>query len=294
MIISIASGKGGTGKTTVAVNLALSLENENLQLLDCDVEEPNAHIFLNLTEKEVNPVYTTVPIFDKLRCNFCGECSRFCQFNAIFVIGKNPGKGVKGDVIHFPELCHGCMGCMLVCPRDAISEGQRIIGEIAKGKGEEGIDLVYGTLNIGEAMAVPLVRAVKREIRDEGTVIIDSPPGTSCPVIASVKDSDYCILVTEPTPFGLYDLKIAVKVLRKLEIPFGVVINRSGIGDRGVYDYCNDEGIDILLEIPYLKEIAESYSKGIPFIKVIGNWQKQFLAIFERIRSDYGVTKDLY
>ncbi|MHC1603699.1 MAG: 4Fe-4S binding protein, partial [Candidatus Syntropharchaeales archaeon] len=167
MMISVASGKGGTGKTTVAVNLALSLENERVQLLDCDVEEPNAHIFLNLTEKEVNPVYTTVPIFDKLKCNFCGECSRFCQFNAIFVIGENPEKGVKGDVIHFPELCHGCMGCMLVCPNDAINEGQRIIGEIAKGKGEEEIDLVYGTLNIGEAMAVPLVKAVKREIRDE-------------------------------------------------------------------------------------------------------------------------------
>ncbi|MHC1595442.1 MAG: 4Fe-4S binding protein, partial [Candidatus Syntropharchaeales archaeon] len=176
MMISVASGKGGTGKTTVAVNLALSLENESVQLLDCDVEEPNAHIFLNPEGKEMEAVHVMVPIFDKLKCNFCGECARFCQFNAIFVIGKNPEKGVKGDVISFPELCHGCMGCMLVCPRDAISEGQRIIGEIAKGKGDNGIDLVYGTLNIGEAMAVPLVRAVKREIRDEGTVIIDSPP----------------------------------------------------------------------------------------------------------------------
>ncbi len=286
MIISIASGKGGTGKTTVAVNLALSLENESVQLLDCDVEEPNAHIFLNLTEKEVNPVYTTVPIFDKLKCNFCGECSRFCQFNAIFVIGKNPEKGLSGDVIHFPELCHGCMGCMLVCPNDAINEGQRIIGEIIKARADQGIDLVYGTLNIGEAMAVPLVRAVKREILKNGTVIIDSPPGTSCPVIASVKDSDYCILVTEPTPFGLYDLKIAVKVLRKLEIPFGVVINRSGIGDRGVYDYCNELGIEILLEIPYLKEIAESYSKGVPFVNQMEAWKSKFSEIFREIKEE--------
>ena len=285
MIISIASGKGGTGKTTVAVNLALSLENESVQLLDCDVEEPNSHIFLNLTEKKVNPVYTTVPLFDKLKCNFCGDCSKFCQFNALFVIGENPDKGLSGDVISFPELCHGCGGCMLVCPKNAISEGQRIIGEVVKGRADQRINLVYGTLNIGEAMAVPLVRAVKREILDNGTVIIDSPPGTSCPVIASVKNSDYCILVTEPTPFGLYDLKIAVAVLRKLGVPFGVVVNRSGIGDKKVYDYCKDDGIDILLEIPYMEEIAVSYSKGIPFVNQMEAWKSKFSEMFEEMKE---------
>ncbi len=285
MIISIASGKGGTGKTTVAVNLALSLEEELIQLLDCDVEEPNAHIFLNLENKEVDLVYATVPAFDKTKCNFCGDCSRFCAFNAIFVIGENPEKGLKGDVIHFPELCHGCMGCMLVCSRDAISEGQRPIGEIIKARADQGIDFVYGKLNVGEAMAVPVIRAVKREIKDEGTVIIDSPPGASCPVIASVKDSDYCILVTEPTPFGLYDLKIAVGVLRKLEIPYGIVINRSGIGDRGVYDYCKEEAIEILLEIPYMREIAVSYSHGLPFVTQRSEWKSRFSDLFEKINE---------
>ncbi len=285
MIISIASGKGGTGKTTVATNLALSLEDEDVQLLDCDVEEPNAHIFLNIAEKVVNPVYTTVPLFDKDKCNFCGDCSRFCQFNALFVIGENPEKGLLGDVISFPELCHGCGGCMLVCPNNAISEGQRMIGEIVKGRADHEINLVYGTLNIGEAMAVPLVKAVKREILDNGTVIIDSPPGTSCPVIASVKDSDYCILVTEPTPFGLYDLKIAANVLRKLGVPFGIVVNRSGIGDRKVYDYCKDQGINILLEIPYMKEIAISYSKGEPFVNQMEAWKLKFSEMFEEIKG---------
>jgi MinD superfamily P-loop ATPase len=283
MIISVASGKGGTGKTTVAVNLALSLEEEGLQLLDCDVEEPNAHIFLNLEEKTVNSVYATVPTFDKRKCNFCGACSGFCEFNAIFVVGEDPDKGLKGDVIHFPGLCHGCMGCMLVCPRDAINEGQRPIGELIKARADQRIDFVYGKLNVGEIMAVPVVRAVKREIRNDGTVIIDSPPGTSCPVIASVKDSDYCILVTEPTPFGLYDLKIAVGVLRKLEIPYGIVINRSGIGDSGVYDYCKEEAIEILLEIPYMREIAVDYSHGTPFVTQRGEWRSRFLDLFERI-----------
>jgi len=174
---------------------------------------------------------------------------------------------------------------MLVCPKNAISEGQRIIGEVVKGRADQRINLVYGTLNIGEAMAVPLVRAVKREILDNGTVIIDSPPGTSCPVIASVKNSDYCILVTEPTPFGLYDLKIAVAVLRKLGVPFGVVVNRSGIGDKKVYDYCKDDGIDILLEIPYMEEIAVSYSKGIPFVNQMEAWKSKFSEMFEEMKE---------
>ncbi len=279
MIIAVASGKGGTGKTTVAVNLALSLPNVQVQLLDCDVEEPNAHIFLNPVNEVVKPAYTLVPTVNYDRCDYCGKCAAACEYNALVVV---PSK----KVMIFPELCHGCGLCALVCPQDAISEASREIGVIKTGKSGDGnidIELVYGVLNIGEVMATPLIDQVKEELNPEKTVIIDVSPGTACPVIAAVQGSDYCVLVTEPTPFGLYDLRLAIGVLRVLKIPFGVVINKAGIGDRKVYEHCEKEGIPILLEIPYDRQIARCYSEGVPFVKEMPEWKEQFAGIIDKV-----------
>ncbi len=276
MIISIASGKGGTGKTTVAVNLALSLSN--VQLLDCDVEEPNSHIFLKPKIEDVKPAYVLMPQVNHDLCDYCGKCASACEYNAIVVLPK--------QVMVFPELCHGCGLCSMVCPRDAISENPREIGVIKKGRSDDGIELVYGLLNIGEIMATPLIDRVKEETSPEKTVIVDVPPGTACPVIAAVQGSDYCILVTEPTPFGLYDLRLVVEVLRVLKIPSGVVINKAGIGDRNVYDYCKEEGIPILLEIPYDKKIAEYYSEGTPFVNAMPEWKNRFAGMIDKIEME--------
>lgn len=274
MKIAIASGKGGTGKTTVATNLALSLGNA--QLLDCDVEEPDSHLFLNMELEKVEEVHIPIPRIDKNTCTFCGKCSEFCQYNAIAV--------VPDDILFFPELCHGCGGCALVCPEDAITEEKRAIGIIERGI-NNGLEFFHGKLNIGEPMATPLVGAVKKKIDSKKIAIIDSPPGTSCPVIESIKDTDYCILVTEPTPFGLYDLKLAVEVVRALKISFGVLINQDGIGDKGVENYCKNEGIPIVMKIPHDKNIASLYSKGIPFVKKIPKWKKKFVALYDMIET---------
>jgi len=276
MIISIASGKGGTGKTTVAVNLALSLSN--VQLLDCDVEEPNSHIFLKPEIDTVKSAGTLVPVIDHDSCDYCGKCAAACEYNAIVAL--------PAQVMVFSELCHGCGLCSMVCPRDAISEETREIGVIKKGRSGDNIELVYGLLNIGEIMAAPLIDHVKEEISPEKTVIIDAPPGTACPVIAAIAGSDYCILVTEPTPFGLYDLKLIVEVLRVLKIPSGVVINKAGIGNRDVYDYCKEEQIPILLEIPYDTKIAEYYSEGIPFVNTIPEWKNRFEGMIDVIGGE--------
>jgi MinD superfamily P-loop ATPase len=273
MIITVASGKGGTGKTTVAVNLALSIGN--LQLLDCDVEEPNSHILLQPRIDELKPVFTKVPVISEDLCVYCGKCSKFCAYNALFVAPKT--------VMVFPELCHSCGGCMLVCPKDAIKEKERQIGVIKKGEAN-GVEIVYGELNVGEAMAVPLIRAVKNEMKNDKTVVIDAPPGTACSLVASVHKTDYCILVTEPTPFGLHDLKITVQVLKDLGVPMGVVINRAGIGDRKVYEYCENEKIPILMEIAFSKNIAELYSRGIPFVKDMLEWKEKFLEMLDKIK----------
>jgi len=278
VIVSIASGKGGTGKTTVAVNMALSL-GEGVQLLDCDVEEPNAHIFLQPRIREVRPVYVPVPKVDERLCTHCGKCVGFCQFNAIAV--------AAGKVMVFPELCHGCGGCRLVCPTGAIAEENREVGMVKIGVGG-GIDFAYGELNIGEPMPGPVIHELKRNINRLGTTIIDAPPGTSCPVIESVYGSDCCILVTEPTPFGLHGLRLMVEVLGEIKIPFAVVVNRAGIGDKKVYEYCEKERIPVLLEIPHSRRIAELYSQGIPFMREFGGWKDRFSSLFSAIKEIAG------
>jgi MinD superfamily P-loop ATPase len=273
MIVSIASGKGGTGKTSVAVNLALSVGD--VQLLDCDVEEPNAHLLLHPDLKKTEPVYTLIPLVNTELCSHCGECSKFCQYNAIFSISEK--------ILVFPELCHSCGGCAVVCPNKAISWEKHRIGALKFGSVGD-LDLVYGELEIGKPMAVPVIKAVKSQIREGKDVILDSPPGTSCPFVETVRDSDFCVLVTEPTPFGLHDLKIAVEVLKKIAVPLGVIVNRAGIGDNKVYDYCREENIAILMEIPYQRRIAEFYSKGVPFSLEMPEWTEKFQTLFGEIR----------
>jgi MinD superfamily P-loop ATPase len=275
MIISVASGKGGTGKTTVAVNLALSLKN--IQLLDCDVEEPNAHIFLKPRIGGEKKATIPVPKIDEAKCTYCGKCREVCAYHAIAVLPGSEGK--KGSVLVFPHLCHGCGACSLFCPQGAIKEVDKEIGVIEIG--EQGdIQFIHGRLNIGEAMSPLLIRQVKEYINTTRTVIIDAPPGTSCPVITAVKGSDFCVLVTEPTPFGLNDLILAVEVLRKLQILFGVVINRSDIGDGKVEDYCRKENISILMQIPFSREIAVSYSEGVPIVERDVSYKDKFISLY--------------
>ena len=272
MIISIASGKGGTGKTTIAVNLSLSIPN--VQLLDCDVEEPNSHIFIKPQIHTTVPVWIPVPDVDRSKCNYCGRCAEVCEYNAIAVL--------KDTVLVFPELCHGCGACTSLCPQNAIKEINRQIGVIEIGTKAD-LQFGHGRLNIGEAMSPPIIRALKGYSNPARTVVIDAPPGTSCPVIESIKGSDYSILVTEPTPFGLNDLVLAVEVLRKLKIPFGVVINRSDLGNRDTHDYCKKEDIPILMEIPFRREIAVAYSKGTPLVEGFPEYKKEFFRMYERV-----------
>ena len=274
MVISIASGKGGTGKTTVATNLALSILNA--QILDCDVEEPNAHIFIKPEIKSKEIVYIPIPEVDNLKCNGCGKCQEVCVYNAIAVVNKK--------VLVFPELCHGCGSCSYFCPQEAIKEVNKEIGFVEIGS-RGNLQFIHGKLNIGEMMAPPLIKAVKKYINPKKISIIDAPPGTSCPVITTMKDTDFVILVTEPTPFGLNDLILAVKVVKILNIPFGVVINRSDLGNKNTDDYCSKENIPILMRIPFKSEIAFAYSKGIPFIEVLPEYVKNFQELFKKIKD---------
>lgn len=270
MKIGIASGKGGTGKTTIATNMALSLGG--VQLLDCDVEEPNSGLFLDVDIKKIEDVTIRIPVIDSERCSYCRKCSNFCQYNAIAVL--------PSDVLLFQELCHGCGGCTLVCPENAISEGERIIGMIEGGKTGE-IEFLQGKMNVGEAMATPVIRALKKRIDDAKTVILDSPPGTACPVIETVGDVDFCILVTEPTPFGLNDLKLAVDVVDHLGVPYGVIINRDGIGDGKVEEFCAEKRIPLLMKIHHSLEIARLYSDGIPFVLRMPEWKNRFIRLLK-------------
>jgi len=273
MKISVASGKGGTGKTTVSVNLARTMDTP-VQLLDCDVEEPNAHLFLKGDKVKEEIVTIPVPQVDESLCDGCGECSKFCEYHAIVTFGTAP--------LIFPEMCHGCGGCARVCPPKAITEVGRRIG-VVETMTAENITLIGGRLDVGIAMAPPLIRAVKERLQKDMTAILDAPPGTSCPVIAAIRDTDLVLLVTEPTPFGLNDLSLAVDMVREIKIPFGVVVNRMGSGDDRIHDYCEKEGISILLEIPDDRKIAESYSRGVLMIDALPQYRELFENLMKKI-----------
>jgi len=271
MKLAVLSGKGGTGKTTVAASLAVTIGN--VQYVDCDVEEPNGALFLNPDIKHVTPVSVPVPVVDEQKCIGCGACAKACRFNAMAV--------VKGRVLIFPEVCHHCGACVIACPQKAISEIEREIGVVeADGEGF----FLQGRLNIGEPITIPIIQQLKRSVRNDIPAILDCSPGASCTVVQTIDGCDYCILVTEPTPFGLHDLKIAVSLVRKMGIPFGVVINKAMREDRSIPSYCRKEGIDVLMELPYMREIAENYSKGVLPV-CDGGFRDEFVRLYDRVRG---------
>ena len=277
MIISVASGKGGTGKTLVATSLAMSIKDSGqVQYLDCDVEEPNGHVLMKPVFTHSEPVSIPVPKVNEAKCNFCSKCAEVCAYHAIAVFPKN--------VLVFPQLCHGCGACSYLCPEKAISEEMKHIGIVESGHAN-GIVCVHGKLSIGEAMPTPVIRMVKSRIKRNDNVIIDVSPGTSCPVVESVKDSDFCLLVTEPTPFGLNDLILAVETVRELRIPCGIVLNRVGIGNSEVIDFCQKENLPILLSIPIDIEFARNYSRGITLVQGIPEWKARFIKLFEQVQE---------
>ena len=275
MILAVASGKGGTGKTTVSVNIARAIDIP-VQLLDCDVEDPNTNLFLEIERTYEETVSIMIPEVDDSLCNGCGECGRFCEYNAIVSFGST--------AIVFDDMCHGCGGCKKVCPTGAIREIEKRIGIIETSQAGR-IRLIQGRLDVGMAMSPPVIRRAKAHLRDDMPAILDAPPGTSCPVVTTVLGADYVILVTEPTPFGLSDLKLSVSMIKELGVPFGVVINRIGIGDTRTHDFCRDSGIPILLEIPDDQRIAEVYSRGKLIVEQIPEYRALFISLYRRLES---------
>lgn len=279
MKIAVASGKGGTGKTTVTASL-MSVWNSPAVAVDLDVEEPNLHLFLNPDITETLPADMEVPAVDEDKCTYCRRCSELCQFKAISVFGE--------VVLTFPEMCHGCGGCMMICPEGAISTGKRQLGEISIGTALDS-PFFMGRLRVGEAMSPPLMRQVLIELeqRDDITdrdILIDAPPGVSCPAVTAVMECDAVVLVTEPTPFGVYDLKLAHEAFSKLGKPMGVVINRAGIGDEKVTSFCRESGLPILVEIPYDRGIASAYSRGRIVTGVSESVRRTFVSLSDQAK----------
>ncbi len=282
MIVNVLSGKGGTGKTTVSTNLAYVLheEGKDVQLLDADVEEPNTHIFFDIEIDFERSVDILLPVVDKNKCTLCGECAKVCQFGAIVVFPKT--------VMVFDYLCHGCGACAMICPEKAISERPKSIGKISFGKTKEGIKYGMGLLNIGEPSGVRIIREMKKEMRSAEVTIIDSPPGTSCPVVESLRRSDFAILVTESTPFGLHDLRMAMRVVKDMGIKHGVVINRYDPDFKDLEEFLIEENVPVLMRIPFDKRIAEYYSRGELFSKHLEDWKERFSELYKTIESEVG------
>jgi len=272
MKIAVLSGKGGTGKTTISASLAYSIENS--QYIDCDVEEPNGNIFLKASFSEEEIVNVLVPRVNKDKCDGCGICAEVCQFNAIAVVNK--------DVLIFDEICHSCGACVIGCPQNAMYEVERPLGVINSNSSHT---FMQGKLNLNEPLTVPIINRLKEKMNKHGVVILDSAPGASCAVINTIEDCDYCILVTEPTPFGLHDLNIAVQLVQKIKLPFGVIINKAMDSDQTIQEYCANNNIEVLLELPYLREIAKNYSKGILPVQFDSKWKEEFRKLFKKIEG---------
>ncbi|EAT14588.1 4Fe-4S binding protein [Desulfuromonas acetoxidans] len=277
MKLAIASGKGGTGKTTLSVALA-QVADRPVQLLDCDVEEPNSHLFFEQAATDCEIVTVPVPRIDEQRCQHCGACGEFCAFNALACLPT--------ETVLFEGLCHSCGGCRLVCPHDAISEQQQRIGVIRKARHGK-IDLFSGVLDVGLAMSPPLIRALKRHQNDETLILLDCPPGTSCPLSTTIQDADMVLLITEPTPFGLHDLEIAVETVRQLKRPIAVIINRSDLGDNSVTNYCRRERIPVLLQLPYEKRVAVAYSRGEGLLDALPGLETQLEIVLQHAEKLY-------
>lgn len=276
--LAIASGKGGTGKTTVSVNLYHFLNerfNQNVQLIDCDVEEPNDKLFFDDCDgKKYESVFQQIAQIDTSKCSFCKKCVDYCEFNAISVISS------VGFAEISPSLCHSCGACLVACPTAAIFETPHEIGTISHFQLTEGLGLAEGRLKIGSTMQTMVIKATKKRANSLSTIVIfDAPPGTSCPVVETISDVNYVILVSEPTPFGLHDLKLMVELLRELNKPFGLVINKAGLGNNDVYSYINDENIELLGEIPFSKTYASSYALG----RLIQNVPDNFRSVYHEI-----------
>lgn len=276
MKIAIASGKGGTGKTTVTTNLAWLAAQSGLATayLDGDTEAPNGHLFLRPVIEERHEVTRMVPQVDEASCTHCGECGEICQFNAIVCLGQK--------VLTFPELCHGCGGCHLVCPTHAITETPRALGHLEIGHSGT-LLFVQGKMNIGEASSPPMIRAVKEAAPHVDLLLLDAPPGTACPMMEAVRGSDLVVLVTEPTPFGLHDLKLAVDVVKLLELDCGVVINRASADFTETRQLCHQARIPILAEIPDLLVIAEAYSEGKLAVEVVPEMRALFSSLLQKL-----------
>jgi MinD superfamily P-loop ATPase len=278
MKIAVASGKGGTGKTTVATSLALSLVKTNqVNFVDCDVEAPNAHLFLYPLITQEIPAVIRIPKIDMERCTLCGKCVDVCQFHALAKLGKT--------IMVFPQLCHGCGSCTWNCPEGAIEEIPNPIGVIEFGMTITGIKFSHGKLTLSEPMATPIIRQLKKLEHSENGVItiLDAPPGASCSVVETLRGVDFALLVTEPTPFGLHDLKQMLGILEELKIPYAVVINRVGIGNDEVERFLDQNNIPVLMKIPFDKEIAQGIAAGRPLIDIKPEYQNLFMDTFQRI-----------
>ena len=278
--LAVAAGKGGTGKTLVATSLAQAMNRRfpgRVEILDCDVEEPNVHILLNPAIEVEQPVEIRVPEVDLDRCVRCGRCAQVCENSAIAVI--------RQAILTYPELCSGCGSCAFVCPRGAITETPRRVGTVYLGATPEGIRFAGGEVDVGNQKATPVTKAVKGQVSPDRISIIDAPPGTACPMQETVEESDFCLLVTEPTPFGLSDLGAAVETCRSLGVSCGVLINRAGSGFEGVEKYCEAEGLPVLLKIPQDRAIAEAYSCGETLLSAQPQWEAPLAALFETINT---------
>jgi MinD superfamily P-loop ATPase len=276
-VIAVASGKGGTGKTTVATNLAkcLAESGRRVQYLDCDVEEPNGHIFLKPKIEKTITVTAPVPHVDKDKCTGCGKCGQICQYGAIVHLGEK-------NVLTFEQLCHSCTGCWQLCPADAITPKPLEIGQIESGCSDK-VSFAQGRLKIGNVRSPYLIKQLKQLIDEDAFNVLDVPPGTSCPVVESLKGCDFVLLVSEPTPFGLNDLKLAVELVRQMNLSFAVVINRDGCGDDRLENYCKSEDINIAMKLPDDRKIAEAYSEGRMIVDALNEYKKDFEGLYENL-----------